>query len=104
MMYIANDTPPEISHSDWLLETSPLVHNITCKSPHGKYGAIVIAIKVRVDQAIRLKTCYSQQNIIINNWKLLNKTLTHAIVYGLMVDYNQKHKNMVDENYSILAV
>ena len=40
MMYIAN----EISHSDWLLETSPLVHNIT----HGisKYGA-VIALKVR---------------------------------------------------------
>ena len=32
MMYIANDTPPEISHSDWLLETSPLVHNITCNS------------------------------------------------------------------------
>ena len=32
------------------------------------------------DQAILLKTCYSRQNIIINNWKLLNKILTHAIV------------------------
>ena len=32
------------------------------------------------DQAILLKACYSQQNIIINNWKLLNKILIHAIV------------------------
>ena len=71
MMYIANDTPPEISHSDWLLETSPLVHNITCKSPHGKYGAIVIALKVRVDQAI------PSQNLLFTT-KYHNKQLEIA--------------------------
>ena len=32
------------------------------------------------DQAILLKACYPQQNIIKNNWKLLNKILIHAIV------------------------
>ena len=32
------------------------------------------------DQAILLKACYSQQNIIRNNWKLLNKILMYAIV------------------------
>ena len=26
----------------------------------------------------------------------------HAIVYGLKVDYNEKHKNIVDENYKII--
>ena len=36
------------------------------------------------------KTFYLQQNIIINNWNLQNKTLTHAIVYGLITIKNIK--------------
>ena len=91
MMYIANDTPPKYRiligywRHPFLFTTSHMV---------SVNMAQLLLSRWDVDQAIRLKTSYSQHNIIINNWKLLNNTLTHAIVYGLMVDYNQKHKNI----------
>ena len=85
MMYIANDTPPKyrILIGYWR-------HPLSFTTSHmvSVNMAQLLLSRWDVDQAIRLKTSYSQQNIIINNWKLLNKTLTHAIVYGLMVDYN----------------
>ena len=89
MMYIANDTPPK-----YCILIGYWRHPLSFTTSHmvSVNMAQLLLSRWDVDQAIRLKTSYSQQNIIINNWKLLNKTLTHAIVYGLMVDYNQKHK------------
>ena len=76
MMYIANDTPPKyrILIGYWR-------HPLSFTTSHmvSLNMAQLLLSRWDVDQAIRLKTSYSQQNIIINNWKLLNKTLTHCV-------------------------
>ena len=51
-----------------------------------------------VDQAIRLKNFLFTTKYHNKQLETAKQNLTHAIVYGLMVDYNQKHKNMVDVN------
>ena len=100
------ETHPSKSYTDWLLAaTHPCSQHLQYRAKvslsmapnHGCQGERSI---MQYDS----KTFYLQQNIIINNWNLRNKTLMHAIVYGLMIDYNQKHKNMVQvaENYKII--